>query len=489
VRICRSPSTVRGASDDHAFVRFADTRGAERALRDPNCGMILGQRMVVKLADSDVAPKLKSGMSESEWIYCRGLPPNFPADDVLSMFSQFGRVLDMKYFASTAMYKGTGALLRYTCVEHAKQAIDTLNETTFSGCFQPLLVRYADSPAEKAAKMTRKDLHAKNNARTQPLRDAMISMAHAIRSQDSGESDGPLPSLPSSDYPGSPSPRVRSHMVTGSEGVVPEMAPVREGQAPPGQQSQVVVVSGLPENCDKLWVYENFAVFGAIVGVVMGNMWTGSSNRMTMPSQLAEPSELVSEDLGRSGSRAFNNSMGLVGATITYVTAHEATKARDAMHGLLIGNSTISVTLEYGLPDVGMLANMSRALSAMHHQYQQHQQHQQQQHQQQQHHHQQQQQEYRFQEPRRQQQQHESARLSASPPRSSRGPESPRSARGAERSFPDGSNVGVDPLISAVDAMKLMSLSPYSSGFSDAALGELARQLSSRQNGGDGHNG
>lgn len=466
VRICRSPSTVRGASDDHAFVRFANAQGAEQALRDPNCYIILGQRMVVKLADADVAPKLKSGLSESEWIYCRGLPPNFPAEDVLNMFSQYGRVLDMKYFASTAMYKGTGALLRYTCVQHAKAAIDALNETSFSGCFQPMLVRFADSPAEKAAKMTRKDLHAKNIARTQPLRDAMTSMAHALRSQDSGESEGALASLPSSEYQGSPAHR--SYISMGSDAMGSEVALKVEGRAVQGQHSRVVVVSGLPELCDKLWVYENFAVFGAIVGVVMGSSWSGTSNR---PSHHLEPSELVrSVDSVRSQSRAFNNSMGLFKATITFVTPEEATKARDAMHGLLIGNSTISAVLEYGLPDVDTLANMSRILSAMQ-QQDQHHRHQQQQHPQQLQQH---------QEPRCQHNQRESARLSSSPTRSTRAAGSLKSSQGHERHFPDG-HVD-DPLISATDAMKLMNLSPYSSGFSDAALCELVSQLSSKQN-------
>ena len=472
VRICRSPSTVRGASDDHAFVRFNDTRGAERALRDPNSCVILGQRMVVKVADADVAPKLKSGMSESEWIYCRGLPPNIPADDVLNMFSQFGRILDMKYFASTAMYKGTGALLRYTCVENAKAAINVMNDTTFPGCFQPLLVRFADSPAEKAAKMTRKDLHAKNNARTQPLRDAMISMANAIRSHGSGESDA-LGSLPSGEYQGSPGPR--SYISTGSDVLAADVVPSLEGHALQAPQSRIVSVSGLPEQCDKLWVYENFAVFGAIVGVTMGKK-SGSSSATTTLSLSRQPSDESIDDAVKARGAA-RSSPGSAEATITYVSHHEAAKARDAMHGLRVGNATISALLEYSLPDPGMLASMSRALSAMHQQQQQQQQqhlHQVQQLQQLQ----QLQQHIIPQHYQQEGQQHGRG----SPPRSRTSPPgSPGSAHDVvERMFPDSSQV--DGLRSVTNAMNLMNLSPYSSGFSDMALSELVSQLSAKQN-------
>jgi hypothetical protein len=48
-------------------------------------------------------------------------------------------------------------LLRYSLVTECKNAIIAMNGLTFPGCVQPLLVRFADSPAEKAAKASRRD--------------------------------------------------------------------------------------------------------------------------------------------------------------------------------------------------------------------------------------------------------------------------------------------------------------------------------------------
>ena len=418
VRIVRSPSTVRGASDDHAFVRFTDVRGAQRALGDPNAAVILGQRLTIKVADADVAPKLKSGQLESEWIYCRGLPPNIPADDVLALFGAFGRILDMKYFASTASYKGTGALLRYSCVEDATGAIVTMNDAQFPGCFQPLLVRFADSPAEKAAKMTRKDLHAKNVARTQPIRDVMVSMAHAMRKQGSGDSgsDGYM-SVRSAqgEYQGSPNRTAAaaaaahqgSYLSSGSDfgvaqaGVAPPgvgeyytdrvdripdgtlslPVPGSDGRPASAGQTRVIGINGLPPGADKLWIYENFAVFGAIVGVTMGapsaSFGGTISGDLYMPgsvgsigSQGSQGSALESDDNNSSPPRRRspagfpnrNNFAGECEAVVSYVKVQDAVKAREAMNGMRVGKSTLSVQLEHGAPDAGQLAEMSRAL-------------------------------------------------------------------------------------------------------------------------------
>jgi RNA recognition motif-containing protein len=429
VRICRSPSTVRGCSDDHAFVRFKDTRGAQRALRDPSSGVILGQRMIIKLADADVAPKLKSGQSESEWIYCRGLPPKIPADDVLSMFSQFGRILDMKYFASTASYKGTGVLLRYTCVENAKMAIIAMNETSFPGCFQPLLVRFADSPAEKAAKMTRKDLQTKNNARTQPLRDAMVSMANAIRSQGSGESDYGLSSMPSTEYQASPGPQ--SFVSNGSGTLLNEA--LQNLEIP--MQSRMISICGLPDHCDKLWVYENFAVFGAIVGVVMGTRFSKKSSGSTDDLQSFNSGEYTARS-NLSDFTYYNNNAGSgqVDAVVQYVTCQGAAKAKEAMNGLRIGPSSISVALEFTPADHSQFLGTSHGVGASW------------------------------------------VPHGHSNPASKEDPPRPSSALSPRLSAP----LDVADIEKATAAMNL--LSPYSSGFSDQMLSALVRRVSGPQN-------
>jgi hypothetical protein len=60
-------------------------------------------------------------------------------------------------FPSTEFYRGSGALVQYELVEASTAAIQALNGCLLPGATQPLLVRYADSPAEKAAKAQRKE--------------------------------------------------------------------------------------------------------------------------------------------------------------------------------------------------------------------------------------------------------------------------------------------------------------------------------------------
>lgn len=60
-------------------------------------------------------------------------------------------------FPSTESYKGSGALIQYESSESSSAAIQALNGFILQGTTQPLLVRYADSPEEKAAKQARKE--------------------------------------------------------------------------------------------------------------------------------------------------------------------------------------------------------------------------------------------------------------------------------------------------------------------------------------------
>lgn len=95
IRICQGTPGSR-PTVAHAFVRFCTTAAAAMALGDPAAGFIEGHVVTIKLADGDMAPKIQSGMCESEWCYVRGLPPGFPNDQVVALFSPFGKIIDMK---------------------------------------------------------------------------------------------------------------------------------------------------------------------------------------------------------------------------------------------------------------------------------------------------------------------------------------------------------------------------------------------------------
>jgi len=321
-------------SSAHAFVRFLDCQGAFMALKDQNRStMVLGQRVTVKLADADMTPKLQSGQCESEWVYIRGLPPGYPADEVVNMFSQFGQIADMKYFRSTAQYKGTGVLLKYTTIEQAKQAIGGMNEATFPGCVQPLIVRFADSPAEKAAKMTRKDMKAKHGSASQLQNEAVLQLAEKMFQLQSSSS---MPLPPIHHHAGSPlqtrasapyqmqrhgSGSVLSHVHHPSAHLIP-----KTGHA--------ITVSGLPRNCDKLWLYENFAPFGAILTVSIQIHSSRSSGT-------SENGVVEDNWFGLSGKER---------ATIVFKDCDSAVAAREYLHGREVSGNILQIHLEYDEP-------------------------------------------------------------------------------------------------------------------------------------------
>ncbi len=328
VRVCSASSQGAGLHS-HAFVRFINTQSAYLALNDqPRSCILMGQTMIVKLADADMAPKLQSGQSECEWVYIRGLPSGFPNDEIVKTFSNFGSILDMKYFPSTAHYKGTGALIRYSSVENARQAISAMNEAVFPGCLQPLVVRFADSPAEKAAKMSRKGMKVKQMKSTVLQNDAALRMAmmqlqgslptsSPLESHGSGSlplmqshgsgslplmqshGSGPLPVMQS--HGSGPLPVMQSHgsgplpvMQSHGSGPLPDPTPVLP---PPPHASETSLdalamsfdraldgvmkgqhqgtrelpwtlhVKSFPLDEGKLWLYENFAPYGAILSV------------------------------------------------------------------------------------------------------------------------------------------------------------------------------------------------------------------------------
>lgn len=79
------------------------------------------------------------------------------------MFSPFGSVQESRILHRGDEVRGAGALVRMNNIEAASRAIAALNghmprsHLGESLANQPLLVRYADSPEEKARKQARKE--------------------------------------------------------------------------------------------------------------------------------------------------------------------------------------------------------------------------------------------------------------------------------------------------------------------------------------------
>ena len=77
--------------------------------------------------------------------------------EVQQLFEVHGAVLDVKLFPCLDQFRGASALVRMASVEAADRAINTLNNSTPPGGVQSLIVRFAESPTEKAARLTRRE--------------------------------------------------------------------------------------------------------------------------------------------------------------------------------------------------------------------------------------------------------------------------------------------------------------------------------------------
>lgn len=90
------PTPGSRAGVAHAFVRFRSTESAAAAITGLQGTAFDGIPVTIKLADSDMSPKVQSGLCASDWVYIRGLPAHLNKEDLVTMFLQYGQVKDLK---------------------------------------------------------------------------------------------------------------------------------------------------------------------------------------------------------------------------------------------------------------------------------------------------------------------------------------------------------------------------------------------------------
>lgn len=316
-----------GVGQPHCLIRYTHPASAANAIHTLNGTYLDGQPIVVKLADADVVPKVQSGQIPSEWVYCRGLPHLYTKEDVISMFLPFLPILDMKIFPSTESYRGTGALLQLESLAKAAAAITALNGCIPPGGSQPMLARFADSPSEKAAKAARKERVGMKGAVTQPVAPVFGQSALADQLQRQimdltlcqvGQFGGDIPTsvLQSS--------LLRASGNSSSESVFSESGPIgwalQPGAIAPSNGHQgrgcSIYIKGMPEDADKLWMYEKFARFGAILSVRI----------------------LIDEMTCKSNGIGFVN----------FATPEAARAAQETMNGISTGDKLLHVMVQQG---------------------------------------------------------------------------------------------------------------------------------------------
>ncbi|KAK9824558.1 hypothetical protein WJX72_011295 [[Myrmecia] bisecta] len=155
---CRVVELPAGGS--YAFVKMSTVEEAHRAMQEINAG---SSGMEVKFADADAGPPLTgTGSTPSNNLYLRNLPGSCSEEELRSqlvnLLSPFGSILECRVLHAGDTLRGAGALVRLSSVEEASRAIEALNNQALGGeGGPPLLVRYADTPEEKARKLVKRE--------------------------------------------------------------------------------------------------------------------------------------------------------------------------------------------------------------------------------------------------------------------------------------------------------------------------------------------
>lgn len=248
------------------------------------------------------------------------------AQEVQLLFEEFGTVLDIKMFPCLDPFRGASALVRMATIDSAGSAITALNNFTPPGAVQSLIVRFAESATEKAARVSRRE-------RQQLLQHGNIQGALSSGTSGTLEQlqlqqainalglDG-LSLVPSETLPGL---------------VANNRSAVSIGQMQPPHLVSVqssVCVKGMPSTADRLWMYENFSQFGAIIGLRI----------------------LIDETSGLCNGIGF----------INYADPGGAYRARQMMHGINVGEGALQVIIQnqgqqrYSMPgNVSVLSDNS----------------------------------------------------------------------------------------------------------------------------------
>lgn len=185
-RVVRSKAQT---SKGYGFVKYQHVQQAMEAISAFNGHNWNGYELEVKFADQDAGPPLSgSGATPSDNLYIRNLPNNWGDMELAQLFAQFGAVLECRVLHNGDMTRGAGALVRMSTLQQATAAIEGLNNVG-NGTGLPLLVRFADTPEEKARKLAKK-------ASLPPSKFPSFDLLQSLAGQYQLSMDGIHPGLP-----------------------------------------------------------------------------------------------------------------------------------------------------------------------------------------------------------------------------------------------------------------------------------------------------
>ena len=256
--------SVRKNSLGYGFVRYQHARDASIAMNRLNGMTVDGQVLQVKLADSDAGPPTSSsvsGLHPCETLYVKHVPLSFSKQSLELLFGKYGEVMDVRVFPCLDQFRGSSALVKMDSVANARLAIQHIHGLKPQGWLHNIIVRFAESEAEKKLRLAKKE-----------------AMKADMSSHSSGEiACGTTFLAPSTKH----ASEVNSVLVLSSGNSRVLQTTVEDGVRQPRPtsllqegRSAVVEVTNMPLTADRLWIYEIFACFGAIQSVTL-DQWSG----------------------------------------------------------------------------------------------------------------------------------------------------------------------------------------------------------------------
>ena len=254
VRLVRH--STKKSSLGYGFVRYERVEDAAQAIEALRETMIGGQCMQVKLADSDAGPPATSslsGLTPCDSCYVKHVPAFYTKEHLIQLFSNYGVVADVKIYPCLDSFRGYSALVKMDSIESASKAVEGAHGMQPEGSLHSLIVRFAESVAEKQARLGRKELASEDNIAAIQV---LAALTHGNLNVGYRDTSGN---------------QAKEHLVESTR-QVPSV--VHSGiQLPSQPQSlqnvSVVKVLNLAPFMDRLWLYEQFAKFGAILLVTI----------------------------------------------------------------------------------------------------------------------------------------------------------------------------------------------------------------------------
>ncbi|XP_067635875.1 protein elav isoform X2 [Eurosta solidaginis] len=132
----------KGQSLGYGFVNYVRPQDAEQAVNVLN-GLRL-QNKTIKVSFARPSSDAIKGAN----LYVSGLPKNMTQPELEAIFAPFGAIITSRILqnaGSDSQTKGVG-FIRYDKREEATRAIIALNGTTPSGCTDPIVVKFSNTP-------------------------------------------------------------------------------------------------------------------------------------------------------------------------------------------------------------------------------------------------------------------------------------------------------------------------------------------------------